>query len=391
MWQISYTLSWVLGKPNRLGLCKIYLRYKTEKDDWLLFDHVIRVERHQLNTKDIKAPVKDHHLEETYNSKLNGFRLEVETRISKATVEPTQDYLSGKVSSSDRFVDFIEDFVSAQRKINANSDKITSRGKKRAKGRLSDGRLDIYKVILGKIIAFDKKATFKNITKDWLTRFEEYLISTPIGENTLSSNMSVVKALVGHAAEAKLLPKAQYEGYQPPEYVEDIPVFLEEHEIEQFHNMTAGISDHNLRTSGYYFLLACYAGYRISDLKTFNYDERVKADYIVLRAKKNGNIVSIATYGRLPEVLEYCRENALIVTEQTMRKHVRLICMLIGIRNRNVTPHSGRHSFAMRLTDRGLSLDDVAELLGDSIAVARRYARIRNVPLANRVKKALDD
>ena len=392
MWQISYTLSFILGKANRFGLCKVYLRYKTEKHDWWLYNDVIRIEKHQLRDADLREPVKNHPLATSYNGKLNKFRLDVETRLSAAVEEPTLDYLNGKVSSSDRVTDFIEEFVAAQRKINENSENVTSRGTKRAKGRFSKGRLRLYEVLAGKVAAFDKKATFKNVNVDWLKRFEAFLVTTDIGGTTLSSNMAVIKAIVGHAAAAKMLLKSQYEGYIPPEYEQEIPVFLEEHEIGSFHDIVVSIKDESLKTSGYYFLLACYAGYRISDLKQFNYYDKVKADYIVLRAEKNGNIVSIPLYGILPEILEYCRDHKLKVAEETMRKHVKDICRLAGIKAyKSVKVHSGRHSFAMRLTDRGVSKDDVAKLLGDSLKVAERYARIRNVPLANRVKLAMGE
>ena len=56
---------------------------------------------------------------------------------------------------------------------------------------------------------------------------------------------------------------------------------------------------------------------------------------------------------------------------------------LVGLANikKVVIFHSGRHTFAMYLLSKGLTLDEVAQLLGDSKDVAKVYGRIINTQL----------
>lgn len=212
-----------------------------------------------------------------------------------------------------------------------------------------------------------------------------------MSQNTLNSKISLLIAIFNRALEDKLITREQFEGYKRPGEEEKIPEYLEEKEIESFYEVTRSIGSEQIKTSGYYFLLSCHAGYRISDLFSFVYEERVKGNKIILRAKKNGNIVSIPIYPKLAEILDYCRNYRLKVSEQQMRENVKAIAKLAGIHGRNIKVHSGRHSFAMLMLEKGLTVDEVAELLGDSVDIARRYARITNSHLHNRILKLMGD
>lgn len=386
----NYTLNYVIGKPNTKGLCKVYLRYFSPTADWLLYDKVIRVPKEQFNSNNIKAPVsKANPLHLQYNNSLNAFRIKVEQRLLDAVGSITKEYLLGEQSSVDSVVDFITDFVAEMRKENEKDCDLTSRGKKRAKGKLSEGRLKIYETVRDKIKSFDSKVTFSQVDVTWLNRLES-AIRKRVSQNTLNSNMTVMKAILSKAADRKLILKSKYEVYTPPEYEEDIPEYLEEFEIDAFYEVVKSVSDPEIKTCGYYFLLGCYAGYRISDLFSFNYEDRVRGNKIILRAKKNGVIVSIPIYPRLKEIVDYCRNHKIGVTEEHMRKKVKLIASLAGISGRrNIKVHTARHSFAMMFIEKGLNVEEVAELLGDSVEVARRYARITNKHLHNRIERIM--
>jgi integrase len=145
---------------------------------------------------------------------------------------------------------------------------------------------------------------------------------------------------------------------------------------------------------GYYFLLSCLAGYRIGDLMRFDYNKSVHANgmhgnNLVLRAKKNGEVVSIDIYFKLEMVLEQIKDHKLQISETHFRKYLKGIISLCGIK-KDVTPHSGRHSFAMMLMNKGFTIDEVAELLGDSELIAKVYARITNEQLNKKVKERLN-
>ncbi len=382
----NYTLKFKLGNSDPEGLRKVYLKYYSPLQTLHLEKKTIRLLSSQFDPKKkTKNPVKNHPDADRLNRDLDNFRVEVEARLLTANGKVSKDYLEGRMGTSDLLMDFIKDFIDEKKKENANAKEKTARGARRAKSDISDGRLRIYNVMRNKVTEFDKSATFRTINKAWLQRFESHLRAKDIGESTLDSNMDVIKAILGHAKDRGYISKEQIEGYSAPGYDEDIPEFLEEHEILAFANMARSIENVSIKISGFYFLLGCYAGYRIGDLFAFDYEYRVRSNFIVLRATKNGKIVSIPIFPELREVLDFVKENKLTVTEETMRKHVKLIARLIGIKHRNIKVHTARHSFAMMWTIRGLNIDEVAELLGDSVEVARRYARVLNAQLHKRV------
>jgi site-specific recombinase XerD len=71
-----------------------------------------------------------------------------------------------------------------------------------------------------------------------------------------------------------------------------------------------------------------------------------------------------------------------------MRKYVKELAMLAGL-SRKIKVHTARHTFAIMLIEKGFSIDEVAQLLGDSRDIARIYARITNTHLHNKFKERL--
>lgn len=301
---------------------------------------------------------------------LENFRIEVEARAIHHNAEFTIEYLSGVSSSSDSIISFIDDI------------------QKRLKGKLAYGTLRHYVVISGKIDEYSPAATFKDINLSWLQGLEKHIREKGLSHNTVSANMRKVISILNKAESVGLIDKKQFSKYKSPTEKDGIPVYLTEKEIKAFHKVVDAAGDGPIKTSGYYFLLSCYAGYRISDLKAFKYSERVSGNTIVLRAKKNGNIVSIPIYPALKVILTYCKKNELKVSEQDMRGNVRDLAKLAGIKS-HVKVHSGRHTFAMLMLEKGLTVDEVAELLGDSKDIAKRYARISNKQLHRRVLEVM--
>lgn len=199
---------------------------------------------------------------------------------------------------------------------------------------------------------------------------------------------AIVRAIINKAAIDGLINEDQFRYYKVPKYRETLPVYLEESEIEQLFKLCRSLGESNLKTCGYYFLLSCFAGYRLSDAINFNYQERVHGKEIVLRAAKNNKIVSIPIHTRLKEVLKFIKDNPVTISEQHVRKYVKEACGLAGIK-KEVKFHTARHSFAMLLMKSGFNTDEVAHLLGDSPAVARVYAKIHNPTLNAKVMNLL--
>jgi site-specific recombinase XerD len=255
-------------------------------------------------------------------------------------------------------------------------------------GKMSEGRLRHYKVIQGKVNAFKPKLTFTQIDISFLQDFEASLRKKNLDVNTIQSNMNILKSICSKAHEVGLIEESQFKKYKLPKYEQKLIEFLTEEEIKGVHELVEQIENRAHKLSGYYFLLSCYTGYRISDAGRFEYEKMVSEGMIVLRARKNKTIVSIPVHSRLKKVLDFVKENPLNISEQKVREYVKEICKLKGIK-KNVKFHTARHSFAMLLMKNGFSLEEVAELLGDTLNVARVYAKIHNESLNKKILERL--
>jgi integrase len=130
-----------------------------------------------------------------------------------------------------------------------------------------------------------------------------------------------------------------------------------------------------------------YTGLRISDVCLFNMD-RLKGNEVFLRAKKNGG--DIFTYvpdwlrDRLHErasrwgvrPFKTGQSDRIDTFTDVWRKKIKKVFELTGDFDEKPTPHRFRHTFARMLLQRGVSVADVADLLGDDEKTVREhYAR----------------
>jgi site-specific recombinase XerD len=303
---------------------------------------------------------------------------DIETKVLDALREgqPTKEQLSTLVKeekikkSALTVVDFISDL------------------RIKLKAKVSNGRLKHYDVMSNKLEAYHPNLKFKDISGQWLNEFEAHLRSKGIEVNTLNSNMSILRAILNRAADTELIDIKQFAKYRVPKYEQKLVEYLTEEEIAEFSKIVDTIKRESYKLAGNYFLLSCYTGYRIGDAKRFNFSQMVQNDMVVLQAKKNKKIVSMPLHSRLKTVIEFVKDNPLALSEEKTREYVKEICKLAGIK-KHVKFHTSRHSFAMLLMKNGFSIDETAHLLGDSIAVARIYAKIHNESLNKKVLERL--
>ena len=249
-------------------------------------------------------------------------------------------------------------------------------------GNLSHATLKQYKVIVGKI---DPSVSFSEISVKWMEAFEKDLHGLDI--NTINTNMKRLKAVLSRAAKDGQLSRDQFEDYSPPAYKQKLPEYLTEKEINAFTKIVRSVNAKSKKIAGWYFLLSCYTGWRISDVKRFS-KEMIHGDSLVLRAKKNGQIVSMPVIPRLKEVLKFVSQNPFNISEQHARIFVKEIAKDAGI-TKKVKFHSARHSNAMLLMSNGFTIDEVAEMLGDSALITKVYARVHNESLHKKIRERL--
>lgn len=347
----------VKGNPNKEDLCRIYVRILPMD---IRIPTIVRVKSEEFS----KGKIIKNRKAKEYNKIITQDRLNAENIIIEALSKGkkiTKDLFEKKKGSD--FETFVNKHIDLHR------------------GKFSENRIRHLESALEFILRFKPKLTFSDIDIDLLQKFEKHIRSGR-EDATVLTKMSIFISFLNAAEKRGLIDKKQYSSYKRPAVKQKIPVYLTPDQVNDFHEIVRTVKNPEKKNTGYYFLLSCYTGYRISDCKAFDYNTAVKGNTVIIRAEKNGNIVSSPIYPPLDEILAYCKENPFKEYEQDARETVKAICVDANIPNpKSVKFHSGRHTFAMMWVKKGLSIDKVAQLLGDSLNVARVYARIENLDL----------
>jgi integrase len=134
-----------------------------------------------------------------------------------------------------------------------------------------------------------------------------------------------------------------------------------------------------------FVMLSIYTGLRISDVSTFNITERLKGNDVFLRMHKTKKPLSTWIPDWLAARLR-AREkehgamifragsamNMRAVSER-WRENLGKVFKLAGPFDERPTPHRFRHTFVRILLEKGVPVSDVAELVGDTEEVVRRF------------------
>ncbi|MBO9592776.1 MAG: tyrosine-type recombinase/integrase [Niabella sp.] len=369
----KYTITFKLGNPNKDGLCKIYIRVRNTSDDFKIPTKV-SVNKSQFNGKKVIGR-KD---KDDLNAIIQKEVVRIQNIITDSYLHDTSltsDMLLGGKSSPKLLSEGVKKYLS----------EITNASDKKNKKSVYDKLPDM---------------PMSKMTVEFLKDFEKQLRqpkhgSKVLDQNSVHTQARRVKTLLLWLVKKEYIRDQKVinaiNEYVPPKYIQKIPEYLTEDEIKEFHKITSNLGDTAKKRAGYYFLLSCFTGYRLGDLLRFDYDQVFKGGQLIVRAGKNNKIVSIPVYPMLQDVLNFCKDSPLALTEQHFRLFVKSIASDMGIdqRRRNIKIHTGRHSFAMMLIGLGFTIDEVAELIGDDPRSAKIYARITNPHLSKKIMEKL--
>jgi integrase len=150
--------------------------------------------------------------------------------------------------------------------------------------------------------------------------------------------------------------------------------------------------------------LSIYTGLRISDICLFDVSKRLDGNDVYLRMHKTGKPL----YTWIPDwlvarlraravihgpVIFRCgvTGNAKQVCDIWRNKRLKLVFKLAGPFEEKPGPHRFRHTFARILLERGVEDTDVAELIGDTVEVVRRYYSKWIPSRQKRLRKIIQD
>jgi len=237
--------------------------------------------------------------------------------------------------------------------------------------------LENYRKHLLKLEQFhgSQNLNFEDITPEWLGRYEAFLRKADPDKKELANNyvhalFKTLKLIFNAAIKKGLITEYPFDKYENPIYKAPIKDYLVLSEISKWEEYADQQTDPVLRQTAIYFLLGASTGLRISDWPGFSIKEHIKDGKVLLRAKKNGEWVTMPVNGILKRNIERMKKVALTIEEPTINEKLKVIAKGLGI-NKHITSHTGRHTFAIELcANRGLSVEVTAELMGITIKTA---------------------
>lgn len=246
--------------------------------------------------------------------------------------------------------------------------------------RFSEGTIKHFRSLCNKV----GSVTLSEISVPWLEKFERGLV---MDSNSVNANMKRLKSILSKAWADGFIKEGQFRKYKVPPYKQKLVEYLTESEIEDFAKVVRAVKMKSKQIAGWYFLLSCYTGWRISDAKRFD-KTKIQGSNIVIRATKNKELVSFPIIPRLKEVLNFVVKNPFNIAEQAVREFVKEIAKDAGI-TKKVKYHTARHSFGNLLAVKGFDVKQIAEKMGDSELIAKIYIRVHNEPLNKLIRERL--
>lgn len=240
-----------------------------------------------------------------------------------------------------------------------------------------------------------EKTTFKDITPAWIEGFKNYLDvaakdaykrknnnlaeAKPLSQNSKVSYFNKLRACINQAFEDRIIPINPLRGIEGFKQVETERTYLALDDVKKLAKTECKYPD--LKRA---FLFSCLTGIRKSDIEKMVWGEVHKFGNftrITFKQKKTGNQeyldinaqaeIYLGEPGKSTDrVFAGFNYNSNTLVE------LRRWCLLAGI-TKDVTFHTGRHTFAVLMLDLGADIYTVSKLLGHKeLSTTQIYAKV---------------
>ncbi|MGN0304621.1 MAG: site-specific tyrosine recombinase XerD [Lachnospiraceae bacterium] len=245
----------------------------------------------------------------------------------------------------------------------------------------------------------------EQIDRQMLCDYIHYLEQNHFAAATISRNIAAIKSWYLYMLKERLITCDCAEGLKAPRIDKKMPEVLSHREVEKLLKQPEGNNPKEIRDKAMLELL--YAtGIRVTELITLkNSQLNLQMNYIVCNDGSRDRIIPFGTKAReaLLDYLENSRK-AMIndldsevvfvnclghpMSRQGFWKLIKHYTAKAGI-NKDITPHTLRHSFAAHLVENGADLRSVQEMMGHSdISSTQIYANLNHNKLRQEYAKA---
>ncbi|MEY5049669.1 MAG: hypothetical protein RLZZ175_3028 [Bacteroidota bacterium] len=227
------------------------------------------------------------------------------------------------------------------------------------------------------------KLLFEDITPSFLNKYRYYLEHEKKNKtNSIYQKLTTIRKFVNEAIKQNLTKYYAFKDYQlKTENVEK--EYLELHEVEALHKLyKKSDTPARIKVTLHYFLLSCYTGLRLSDIKRVS-KESIINNSIIMKTQKTGTMVRIPLNKASLSLLNFDLDG-LELFERTIKQSKSRITNdlndaleMVGIKSKRITFHCSRHTFAINSLILGIPLEVVSKILGHTdLTTTQIYAKV---------------
>lgn len=268
----------------------------------------------------------------------------------------------------------------------------------------SNNTIESYKKDLDKFILYNKDKYINNIDNNDLKGYVKYLNKIELNEKSIARNISCIKSFYKFLVIEKYITNNPSDAIYLPKVRKSLPNILTEDEVLKL--LDIKLSD-NFSYRNKAMLELMYAtGLRVSEIINLKLSDIDLSDDLIRTFGKGSKerIIPIGEYA-LEYLTKYINEyrssmlkgknveyifinnHGKQMTRQGFFKIIKRIAKEKGI-NKELSPHTLRHSFASHLLKYGADLRTIQELLGHSnISTTQIYTHITNEELKENYKE----
>jgi tyrosine recombinase XerC len=268
----------------------------------------------------------------------------------------------------------------------------------------SEHTLINYKIDLKEFFDILKDKSVVQIDYIDIRKFLAALKEQNYSKSSISRKLACVRSFFKFLSRENIIKANPAVSIATPKRDKKLPLFLELKEIECLLEAPTGNSESALRDKAIMELLYG-SGIRVGELKGINIDD---LDFYsgLLKVRGKGKKERIVPVGSMAvkaieryvnkrrrakkgaEHVLFLNKNGTRLTDRSIRRIILKYAKQIAL-NKNVSPHTLRHSFATHMLDRGADLRSVQELLGhENLSTTQIYTHVTTKRMREVYEKA---